>query len=257
MGFLADVGSALASAAGGSAVTAPLGMLGNYLSSEQAKKNQKEQWDMYYSPKAQVRNLAEAGINPAVAFGNNAPVMNGAGDFSIPQSPLGGIGTESINSISNYLLAKSQAAKNKVETEGTELDNIVKAKTQEERIKEIALRNKFTEEDTTKVINEWQKLVGEVNILQKDAEIKDIDLKTHEKLVNSLIDTYVSRANLDNAQAQSLKEQLPIILKKLQSESEVLSVDAEIAKDFKGTMTQLGIVGDAIKIIGHLVKIFK
>ena len=43
MGFIADIGSALASAAGGAAVTAPLGMLGNYLSSEQAKKNQYQQ----------------------------------------------------------------------------------------------------------------------------------------------------------------------------------------------------------------------
>lgn len=257
MGFLGDFGNAAASAAGGAAITAPLDFVGNLLSSAIGKDNMKEQWDEYYSPKAQVRNLAEAGINPAVAFGNNAPVMNGAGDFSIPQSPLGGIGTESLNAISNYLLAKSQAKKNKVETEGTELDNIVKSKTQEDRIKEVAIRNKFTQEETIKVIQEYSHLIGQINLLQKENEIKQIDLDKHSKLVDSLIGTYVSKANLDEESAKNIREQLPIILDKLKNESDILSVDADIARTFKSTMSGLGVVGQVLGIIGKLVQILK
>ena len=104
---------------------------------------------------------------------------------------------------------------------------------------------------------DWTKLTAECNILQHDADIKKIDVKHHEKLLNAMIDSYAHKANLDAAQEKSIRDQLPILLEKLKSESDVLSVDAEIAKDFKGTMTQLGIVGDAIKIIGHLVKFFK
>lgn len=241
---------------GGSLINGSIGLVGNKIAHDQAMKDLDYQWNKMYSPQAQVRNMAAAGLNPAAAFGNQAPVISGS-QMNLPNNPLGGIGTSSLNDISNYILSQAQAKKAGVETKGTELDNIVKSKTQEERIKEIGLRNKFTEEQTIKVINEWQKLVGEVNILQTESDIKKIDLKKHERLLNAMIDSYVHKANLDAAQEDSIRQQLPILLEKLQSESEVLSVDAEIAKDFKGTMTQLGLVGDAIKIIGHLVKFFK
>lgn len=240
-------------------------MIGNVIQSvlqplvqnEMGKNNAEWQWNRFYSPKAQVSNLAEVGINPAVAFGNQSPVMTTGGQMTMPDVPALGIGTTALSEIGNYLNAKANAEKANVETKGTELDNIVKAKTQEDRIKEVAIRNKFNEEQTTKVINEWQKLVGEVNILQTEGEIKKIDLQKHSKLVDGLIDSYISKANLDNAQADALRQQLPILLEKLQKETEVLSVDAEIAQDYKETMTRLGIVGDAFKIIGQLVKIFK
>lgn len=241
---------------GGSLINGSIGLIGNNIAHDQAMKDLNYQWNKMYSPQAQVRNMAAAGINPAAAFGNQAPVINGS-QMNLPQNPLGGIGTSSLNDISNYILSQAQAKKAGVESKGTELDNIVKAKTQEDRIKEVALRNKFTEEETRKVIMDWTKLTAECNILQHDADIKKIDVKHHEKLLNAMIDSYAHKANLDAAQEKSIRDQLPILLEKLKSESDVLSVDAEIAKDFKGTMTQLGIVGDAIKIIGHLVKFFK
>ena len=241
---------------GGSLINGSIGLVGNKIAHDQAMKDLNYQWNKMYSPQAQVRNMAAAGLNPAAAFGNQAPVISGS-QMNLPQNPLGGIGTSSLNDISNYILSQAQAKKAGVETKGTELDNIVKEKTQEDRIKEVALRNKFTEEETTKVIQEWSKITGEINALQTDIDIKKIDLQKHEKLVDAIIDSYVHKANLDAAQEKSIRDQLPLILEKLGSENEVLSVDAEIAKDFKGTMTQLGIVGDAIKIIGHLVKFFK
>ena len=67
-----------------------------------------------YSPQAQVRNMAAAGINPAAAFGNQAPVISGS-QMNLPQNPLGGIGTSSLNDISNYILSQAQAKKAGVE----------------------------------------------------------------------------------------------------------------------------------------------
>ena len=123
-------------------------MIGNVIQSvlqplvqnELGKNNAEWQWNKFYSPKAQVSNLAEAGINPAVAFGNQSPVMTTGGQMTMPDVPALGIGTTALSEIGNYLNAKANAEKANVETQGTELDNIVKVKTQEDRIKEVALR---------------------------------------------------------------------------------------------------------------------
>ena len=113
--------------------------------------------------------------------------------------------------------------------------------------------NHWTEEQTTKVIQDWNKTVAEINVLSKDAEIKQIDLDKHQSLVDAIIQHYVSGANKSDAE-QSIREQLPIILKKLSLKADVLSVDADIAKDYKETMTKVGVVGDVIKIIRRLPK---
>ena len=188
MSFLGDFGNAAASAAGGAAITAPLNFVGNLLSSAIGKDNMKEQWDEYYSPKAQVRNLAEAGINPAVAFGNNAPVMNGAGEFSIPQSPLGGIGTESLNAISNYLLAKANAKKAGADTRKSdaeadavtfenELNRVFK---QPERVANLMSAYKSIQlQDDEHSRNEWitakEKALSQLTGIQRDTAQKVFD----------------------------------------------------------------------------------
>lgn len=51
----------------------------------------REQWQTAYSPKAQVQNLAAAGINPAVAFGQNAPVINSAPSTPAVAAPQYGV----------------------------------------------------------------------------------------------------------------------------------------------------------------------
>lgn len=242
MGFIADVGSALASAAGGAAVNVPLGMLGNYLSSEQAKKNQKDQWDMYYSPKAQVRNLAEAGINPAVAFGNNAPVMNGAGDFSIPQTPLGGIGTSSLTDLSNYINATSNAKKAGVETRSAEEDIKLKQIEQSRNQFELSLRQQFGLKQTAqelalaeanvrlaqlsgdnseieKSIKEYTKAkekalsecqVKQRDILQKELDNKDTELKLSNRVLKTQGDSNIASTNASNAAASASRAQANI-----------------------------------------------
>ena len=59
MSFLGDLGLA--------AVNGGISLLGNKISSDTAKDNLDYQMDRYYSPSAQVRNLATAGLIPAAA----------------------------------------------------------------------------------------------------------------------------------------------------------------------------------------------
>ena len=114
MSFLGDLGLA--------AVNGGISLLGNKISSDTAKDNLDYQMDRYYSPSAQVRNLAAAGINPAVAFGNQSPVFSGGGTFTPPANPLGGIGTTSLTDLANYMNAKANVKKSGAETRKTDLE---------------------------------------------------------------------------------------------------------------------------------------
>jgi hypothetical protein len=92
------------------------GVLSPALQSKIGKENADWQWNRYYSPRAQVNNLADAGINPAVAFGNQSPVMTSGGQMTMPDMPGLGIGTTSLAEIGSYLNAKASAAKAEKET---------------------------------------------------------------------------------------------------------------------------------------------
>lgn len=252
-------------AAGGSALSSLINNQ-NQQNAEYSMELQKQMmdyaWSKYNSPKAQAKAYADAGFNPAVAFGQggmSAPIAPSVQSPELSQigmsSSLSDIGTL-VSTGSQALLAAAEAKKVGLEAEGQKLLNDYNAKTLEERIRSVGLQNHWTEEQTTKVIQDWNKTVGEINILSKDAAIKQIDLDKHESLINAIINHYVSASNKNDAEVQSIREQLPIILQKLQAETDVLSVDADIAKDYKDTMTKVGIVGDVMKIIQTLAKVF-
>ena len=249
-------GSLLASGIGalGSLGSSILNGAFNYLSmdkqQEMAKDLMNYQWEHFQSPKAQAQAMAAAGINPAVAFGQGGSGFTATPSPTMPSSSPPSFG--GMTDIAGFVKAMAEAKKAGLESVGQDLENQYLQATQAERIRQIGLQNKFTEEQTTKVIQEWNKTIGEINVLQKDAEIKQIDLDKHKELVNSIINHYVSQKNLNDEQANSIKLQLPIILNKLKAEEKILNVDADIAESFKGTMSQLGIVGDVIKIIGQI-----
>lgn len=114
MSFLGDLGLA--------GVNAGLSLVGNAISNKNARDNFDYQMDRYYSPQAQVRNLAAAGINPAVAFGNQSPVFSGGGSMAMPTNPLAGIGTTSLSDLASYINAKSNAKKAGAETRNLDID---------------------------------------------------------------------------------------------------------------------------------------
>lgn len=213
------------------------------------------QWEKFQSPLAQVNAMAHAGINPAVAFGQGGSGFTATPSAAMPTNTTPQIG--GVNDIANFVKAMAEAKKAGLESTAQDLQNEFSRRTLEDRIRSVALQNKFTEEETNKVVYEWQKLVGEANLLQTESELKKIDLSKHEELLNWQLKQYADKHNLDKQQFDALKEQLPVILDKLKAEKEILDVDASIAKGYKESMTQLGVLGDVIRVISQVVKIFK
>lgn len=185
--FLSDLGKGIASTAANGVINTGLGLLGQNLVNKQARENYKWQYDNFLSPKAQVKSLTAAGLNPAAAFGNNAPVLN-SGGLSIPANPFGGIGTSSLSDISNYIMAKSQAKKNGAEVKNLDIDaeakqfelDLNKLFSSPERVANLtaAWKNVRLQDDEHN-IKEWtvakEKALSELSGVQRDTAQKVLD----------------------------------------------------------------------------------
>ena len=156
-------------ALGGSAL---LGAGGSLFQNMLGKDNLQYQWDEMYSPQAQVRNLAKAGINPAVAFGNNSPTFSSGGQLQMPSAPDFGIGTTAINELGNYFKSLADAKKAGADTKyvGAMTD---KALTEIEAQK---MQNEFTKRyGNQKWLNDLSLSYQNVLLAQKTNDLKEIE----------------------------------------------------------------------------------
>lgn len=139
MGFLGDLGLQTANSL--------VNSVGSMLGTNYAVKKQKElmdyQWNNYQSPSAQVRNMAAAGINPAVALGNQAPVISSSPSVPAVEAPQFGIGTSSLTDLSNYIKSLADAKKAGADTNLAEKEAEVKKIESERQEFELNLRKLF------------------------------------------------------------------------------------------------------------------
>lgn len=192
--------------AGSGLVNSFLNLIGQNSAFEKQVKASKDlfnyQWEKAYSPKAQVNNLAAAGLNPAAAMGNTSPVMSSAGQMTMPSPPNYnfGIGTQSLSDIANLLVGSAQAKKVGVDTkvsenaaEGAALDNERKRMENdfmsrfglEKSATELAqayanLENTYSDSALKQVQQAKEKALSEVNEKQRDILSKELDNKDTE-----------------------------------------------------------------------------
>ena len=240
MGFIEDLGL---QATGGF-----LNSIGSFLGMKTSGQQQKElldyQMNKYYSPSAQVKNLAAAGINPAVAFGNQSPVFSGGGSMPNVTPPEFGIGTTSLTDLGNYIKAMSDAKKNSADTDKAlaETDAI---KFQNDLQKEfgyqkwttdlaLAYQNVLLAQKTNdikeqeKAINEFKKASESAlatsnehqrDILKKRLENTDTELRLANKLQEEKAKTEKSAqsANYASANASNTQADVNRQVRRLQS----------------------------------------
>lgn len=219
-GFLNSVGSVVSSK----------------IQSSQQMKDWREQWNTAYSPQAQVRNLAAAGINPAVAFGQNAPVLSSGP--SVPSVAAPSIGVQGLSDVGSYIqalanakLAGASEKKTQVETDrifaekdAVELQNQI---TREYGLKQAAeLLAKTSKEvallasqddvaKSEKALNDFKSLTEQVlaayhgkqkELLEKDLESYYIKLQGNLAEQKSRIQANQANANQANTQASVNRE---------------------------------------------------
>lgn len=203
------------------------------------RANEEKMWNERYSPQAQVRNLAAAGINPAVAMGNQSPVLTSGGQINpVPVSPFG-IGTTGLAELGSYLKAAADAKKAGVDTRSAEEDIKLKQIEQSRNQFELKLRQQYglkqaaqdlslaeanvrlaqlsgDNAEMDKAIKEYtkakEKALSECqekqrDILQKELDNKDTELKLSNRVLKTQGDSNIASANASNAAAGLAKAQ--------------------------------------------------
>lgn len=213
-GFLNSVGSVVSSK----------------IQSSQQMKDWREQWDAAYSPQAQVRNLAAAGINPAVAFGQNAPVLSSGP--SVPSVAAPNIGVQGLSDVGSYILAlanaklagasedktRAETAKVFADKDAVELQNQI---TREYGLKQAAeLLAKTSKEvallasqddlaKSEKALNDFKSLTEKVLAAYhgKQKELLEKDLESYYIKLQGNLAEQKSRINANNQSARLAGEQ--------------------------------------------------
>ena len=213
MGFLGDLGLQVA----GGVVNSLSGLFSSGQAFNRQKelmdyqmKLQDEQFKKYTSPQAQVSNLAAAGINPAVAMGNQSPVFAPSPSSGAVAPAQFGIGTTSLTDLAQYLLAKAQAKKADVETKNIDIDTEAKKFELElskwfsapEKVANITLawKNVMLKDDEHN-INEWKKVTEETL-----SQLKGIERDSAKKLFDNM-DTVIQQENKQREESIKLTQE--------------------------------------------------
>ena len=211
--FDTDVGNyslAVAPLAIGALAAAGGSILNTALSQETSKRNfdyqlsqQKQlmdyEWKHFNSPAAQAKGLAEAGLNPAVVFGQGSISQAASPNASLPSWSPVDVGLSG-SDLSQAILALSQAKKVGAETIGQDIENEINQRTMLERIKSIGKQNNYTDSQIEllqrqcgNIEGQNSKLQEEINILRKQGVKLDFDNEHLKDFFNAAMRQYADK----------------------------------------------------------------
>lgn len=210
----------------------------------------------YLSPQAQVRNLVAAGLNPAVAMGNQSPVFTSAGQLGNNYPALG---TTSLSDMANAVAAVAAAKKSGAEEVGQELQNQIIKQTFDKQIEKIGLDNQWSKENIAKIQQEVGLMSGQFNLIQSQID----KLNSEKKLTDKEVDWFDRHMSAEIAYIKSSKDYQEAMAGLTDSQKELLDSTMEDLKSITSLNRQqmetivglLGKYGDAQAIVGLLTQV--
>lgn len=220
-------------------------------------------WRKYNSPQAQAKAYADAGFNPAVAFGQGGMSSPVAPSVQAPE--LNQIGMSSsdlatlVNTGSSALLSAAEAKKVGLEAEGQKLLNDYNSQTLDERIRAVALQNKWTAEDTARITQSVGLMSGEFNMLQQKVEnlksekqLTDKHVEWFNKQMTAEINDLQASAKYKNAVADLTDQQKELLSRSMQDLVDINHLNAENLNQVVGLLKKYG---DAQAVVGMLTQL--
>lgn len=169
------------------------------------KISQQQQWqeDMYnryQSLPAQVRQMRQAGLNPALMYGGGASVGSVSSGGAVGGSPAGGNSPmkssetmqQVMSSLMSLLTGGAQVARGISDVRQQQFENV-----------NISQDTNLKRAEADKVFAEEQKVRTETDLLGIDKQLKSIDLEFSRAFKEIQLDSY--RADLDRIKADTLK----------------------------------------------------
>lgn len=217
---------------------------------EHAKDLMKYQWENFQSPQAQVRALAAAGLNPAVALGHGGIGFSASPSVNMPSSTPPQIG--GVQDIASFVKAMAEAKKAGLESTAQEMQNDLTRQTFGELVRKVGLENKWKESDIIKMDNEVSKLVADVHQIEKNVLLNDKQIKWFDRIQSAQVEDLKQSAAYHEALSKLTDEQKNL----LDSTMEDLKNYAHYNTEQLQKMVELlGKYGDAQAIVGMISQV--
>lgn len=219
----------------------------------------------YNDPSAQMARLKSAGLNPNLVYGNGNIQGLESPNISSPTSPSAPMA--SVFGMSNPILEGAQAAqgiaaakKAGAESIGQTIENEYLTKTLQDRIAQVGKQNDWTDEQTAYLSHQIATLVGQRNIMSKQADLLQKDLDKYDDRFDAEMRRYRDQHHLDEENYKRLRdtfEDFKLLIKSQATEADWDSKIAELTyesdKDFKAVERSLGAVGQIFKMLMKLL----
>lgn len=215
------------------------------------------EWSHFKSPKAQVSALASAGINPSVALGQGGSGFSATPSPSIPS--MQNVPVPSIGDIGSFVQAMATAKKTGLESVEQDLKNQYEQSVLSDKIKAVGLQNKWTEQQTSNLSEQFAVMVGQCNVMQKEVEKLESEKKLTDKQTNwydrhmrAEIDELKSSAKYKDAVANLTESQKTLLDNTLDSLTRISNANADFLEQ---SVDLLQRYGDAQAIVGMLSQV--
>lgn len=222
------------------------------------------------SPAGQVYRMMGAGLQPSQGVQTQVASQFGGSHIvpppNIQGSPLGGSvsplglpqglssrGTE-LASIGSFLRDLAQSRLAGSQETGQNILNKINEATLDDQIKAVGLKNKWTEEQTSYIVQSFAEMAARINTMAKANELTEKQIKYFEKEMDAQIENLKQSAEYHKALAGLTDEQKRLLtdmfddLKKYQMYS---------AQQMEGFVKLLNRYGDAQAIVSLLSEIVK
>lgn len=222
----------------------------------------------YNSPVEQMKRLKAAGLNPNLVYGNGpigleSPGISSPGSPSAPMAstvPYHNPFAEGAQAAQAIAMAKKAGS----ETIAQDLENKYLNATMAERIDAVALQNKWTKEQTALFKQEFAKLTGELNLMQKTAQEKDLNLKWLDRHLAAEVEDLKQSAKYKEAMAKMTDKDRELLdanfdnLKKYTGyTADMLEKTVDLLKTYGDAQVIVGLLSQLVGGAADLIGIFK
>lgn len=236
-----------------------------------------ENWNRenaYNSPKAQMERLKAAGLNPNLVYGSGAAGVSGLGGSidtpSAPSSPMAPTPdfSSAVGDAVSAAVGIAQAKKADKESIGKDIENRYNEQTLKERIAAVGKLNDKTDKEIA-VLQEqipilsqtYSKLVGEVNILSTERQIRDKELGQWDERFKKEMREFDDRHKLSKQEYIRLRDTYEDFKRMAKASADDKEWDVklknqlfDINEDWTDTEKSLGILG---KFLNLLIKVVR
>lgn len=218
-----------------------------------------ENWNReanYNSPYETMKRLREGGLNPNLFYGNGAQNLASPGisSPSSPGSPMAQVVPMSnpIAEAAGAAQALSLAKKAGSETIAQEIENQYLSKTLADRVAAVGKQNNWTDEQIAHLSQSISKMVGEMNVMNKDVELTDKKIKWFDRQVSAEIADLKASVQYKEAVAKMTDKQRELMEATFDDLKSITNWNAQFLEN---TVQLLDKYGDAQAIIGMISQV--